>query len=574
MPRMHLLHRGLWLLVPSSLLLLINLFHSFHMFTGSTDIAVLQRHLDAAVLLSNNQAPSPRPPSSSLGLLDLDYIRSHLLNEAPWAESHGSDHHHYLGAGLLYYAMVYAFTCRTIVVLGSGGGFVPRILRQAQRDVERTGIGGPFQLYLIDAHLPSAGWGATFYAENEETVMRREFADIRYMIQTTDQAFQVLQAQGIQIDYLHIDADHSFKQSYQDFKNYFTLLSSNGIVSFHDTCRNATRHCATGVPETLREIQKHPDAYGLQIMDAHYLYRGIAFAIPKEAPALGDDRNFREKWNFCRNNAAALSKRSSGFTKTESLSSLGDFYNCSTSFNIERLEKPCPPGFRRSLQQKDQCIRCLPGMKGENCTAFRYAEKRAVPLTWETHPDMIQRHRLVAAWLAEYNIQHLFEISAVPTTLFHPIQSALTTHPRITSPQWSDEGRMPVLRWLPVRPQDVWRGGDYAATVALESTDALVCLDCERSLFGKDKNSTSTWDRLLLDEFPMLRLVVLEDAVTRKDGPSWLDYTVHIWLATRPGWTKEADLVVSSAAANRTTSKYLTRRLVLLIKSTVTTTAD
>ena len=73
---------------------------------------------------------------ATVGLLNHHVIRSHLLAEAPWAESHGADHHLFLGAGLLYYSFAYAFRSRTIVALGSGGGFVPRVLRQAQRDLE------------------------------------------------------------------------------------------------------------------------------------------------------------------------------------------------------------------------------------------------------------------------------------------------------------------------------------------------------------------------------------------------------------------------------------------------------
>ena len=36
------------------------------------------------------------------GLLNHELIRSKLLAEAPWAESHGADHHTYKGAGLLF----------------------------------------------------------------------------------------------------------------------------------------------------------------------------------------------------------------------------------------------------------------------------------------------------------------------------------------------------------------------------------------------------------------------------------------------------------------------------------------
>ena len=112
--------------------------------------------------------PSTAPASSSStasSLVQHELIREVLLREAPWAESvsrnlcnnnrrrnkkrgkrnqkfteetltllsftflqHGADHWGYLGAGLLYYAFAYAFRSETIVVLGSGGGYVCIIL--------------------------------------------------------------------------------------------------------------------------------------------------------------------------------------------------------------------------------------------------------------------------------------------------------------------------------------------------------------------------------------------------------------------------------------------------------------
>ena len=132
--------------------------------------------------------------SLPFSLLNRDTIRTSLLAEAPWAESHGADHNAYLGAGLLYYSFAYAFQSQTIVVLGSGGGFVPRLLKQAQRDLELSGAvqDKALDLILVDAHFPEAGYGSTFYAENEDTIMRQQFRDIRYVFQKTDDAFVML----------------------------------------------------------------------------------------------------------------------------------------------------------------------------------------------------------------------------------------------------------------------------------------------------------------------------------------------------------------------------------------------
>jgi hypothetical protein len=73
---------------------------------------------------------------SSEGLLNQGFIASTVTGGDRWCASHGavpdgSD----LGAGMLYYSLAYATKATTCVCLGSGGGFVPRLMRQAQRDL-------------------------------------------------------------------------------------------------------------------------------------------------------------------------------------------------------------------------------------------------------------------------------------------------------------------------------------------------------------------------------------------------------------------------------------------------------
>src|SRR5256885_7435483 len=89
-------------------------------------------------------------------LLNKDVIGEYLMRDAPWSGSHGADQD-YLGMGLLYYAIVYALKAQIAVCLGSGGGFVPRVMRQAQRDL---GIGETSQTILVDGNHPAAGWGS------------------------------------------------------------------------------------------------------------------------------------------------------------------------------------------------------------------------------------------------------------------------------------------------------------------------------------------------------------------------------------------------------------------------------
>jgi hypothetical protein len=164
-------------------------------------------------------------------LLDTDRITAALTHDAPWCDSHGADGD-YLGGGLLYYAIVYALRCELAVCLGSGGGFVPRMMRQAQRD---AGIGHRARTVLVDGDVPEAGWGAPTWT-GPQSFFRRAFADVEIVLEhTSDAATSFFAARDLRIDYLHIDADHSFEGCLQDFVTYRPLLRDGALVTLHDT---------------------------------------------------------------------------------------------------------------------------------------------------------------------------------------------------------------------------------------------------------------------------------------------------------------------------------------------------
>ena len=53
---------------------------------------------------------------------------------------------------------------------------------------------------------------------------------------TTEDAFyNFFVKRDIKIDYLHIDADHTYEGCKQDFDLYSTIMNENGIISIHDT---------------------------------------------------------------------------------------------------------------------------------------------------------------------------------------------------------------------------------------------------------------------------------------------------------------------------------------------------
>jgi hypothetical protein len=106
-----------------------------------------------------------------MGLLDATFVTSVLTADDPFCRGHGSQNgSEYLGAGLLYYALAYSMKSRVCVCLGSGGGFVPRMMRQAQRDLRLEGA----RTILVDGlnEVPKekvAIWGTPYWAPADST---------------------------------------------------------------------------------------------------------------------------------------------------------------------------------------------------------------------------------------------------------------------------------------------------------------------------------------------------------------------------------------------------------------------
>src|SRR5262245_2374565 len=208
-------------------------------------------------------------------LLDLDLVAKRLTAEAPWREGHGADAS-YLGMGLLYYALVYTFRARVAVCLGSGGGFVPRLMRQAQRDV---GMADRARTILVDANRPEVGWGAPAWLP-EGSLFRSEFGDVELVITTTRVAAETLfEPQGLTIDYLHIDADHTFEACLEDFTVYRRCLRPGSLVTLHDT-----RLAGAGVRSVVDHIRSLSDC---EVIDFPDVGVGTALVrVREDRPAL------------------------------------------------------------------------------------------------------------------------------------------------------------------------------------------------------------------------------------------------------------------------------------------------
>lgn len=177
-----------------------------------------------------------------MDLLNPITIRKYITAHAKCKHHHGSTED-YIGAGIIYYSLVYLLKAKLCVCLGSGGGFVPRIMRQAQRDL---GISDISKTVIVDGNMPLEGWGSpdyfvgpTFFTDN---------FDVELIEKKTVDAVVDLG----KIDYLHIDANHEYEHVKEDFWNYRKLMSVYSFVTFHDTDSSVP---SVGVSRFLRELR-------------------------------------------------------------------------------------------------------------------------------------------------------------------------------------------------------------------------------------------------------------------------------------------------------------------------------
>lgn len=192
-----------------------------------------------------------------MSIINNEFVRTHITNNkikskdidgnevltfspVPFRWTHGATEKH-LGDGLLIYTIIQLMRYKTVVCLGSGGGFIPRIMTQARLDLHNQGIfegsdsynwGDIGATYLVDA---ANGIGGTPDYLEEDSYFRYQFAP-RFIKETTKSAYyNFFVKQDIKVDFLHIDAGHSYEDVKQDFELYSKLLSPNGMIAIHDT---------------------------------------------------------------------------------------------------------------------------------------------------------------------------------------------------------------------------------------------------------------------------------------------------------------------------------------------------
>jgi hypothetical protein len=186
-------------------------------------------------------------------LINLDRVKKFITNNTHIDEegneiqtpvkyrwTHGATDLH-LGDGLLVYSFIQFIRAKVCVCIGSGGGFIPRLMTQARMDLHSQNIfegngmsewGDIGTTIIIDA---ANGVGGFTDWTADDSFLRQHFSP-QIILETSERAFyDYFVRQDMKIDYLHIDGDHSYEGVKKDFDLYSTIMSENGIITIHDT---------------------------------------------------------------------------------------------------------------------------------------------------------------------------------------------------------------------------------------------------------------------------------------------------------------------------------------------------
>ena len=189
-------------------------------------------------------------------LLNPGCVRDSLISKDPWAKSHGAiPKKGFLGTSLLYFTLAYLLPARIAVVIGSGSGYVPRLVRQAQREIPNEDFVKTSRCILIDADLDDKDFGSPDYHNDPSHFFRASYPDVEIWKMTSDQAVEKIKAEHLAIDFLHIDGDHTFAQSLKDFEQYVLLMSHDFIITMHDTTVTQAFNHDGCVPRTLAYLK-------------------------------------------------------------------------------------------------------------------------------------------------------------------------------------------------------------------------------------------------------------------------------------------------------------------------------
>ena len=176
-----------------------------------------------------------------------EFIKKNITNNGdepvPYRWTHGATDLH-MGDGIMVYSIIQHMRAKNCVCIGSGGGYIPRIMTQARIDLHKQNIfegngdynwGDIGSTYVVDA---CNGIGGPNDLDNEDSFYRKNFYPRFIKSTSVDAYYDFFVRQDIQIDVLWIDGDHTYEGVKTDFELYSKIMSDNGIIIIHDTDEN------------------------------------------------------------------------------------------------------------------------------------------------------------------------------------------------------------------------------------------------------------------------------------------------------------------------------------------------
>ena len=214
-------------------------------------------------------------------IVNKNFIKNYITNNGPkkpvpyrWA--HGATDLH-LGDGMMVYAIIQHIRAKNCLCIGSGGGFIPRIMTQARLDLHSQDIfegdnemnwGDIGTTYVVDA---CNGIGGPNDLDDPTSFYRITF-NPRFIKTTSEDAFyNFFIREEIKLDFIFIDGDHSYEGVKKDFELYSTILNDNGIIILHDTDKRYEEtlvvtedekknfHSFDGPAKFIKELEKNTD---------------------------------------------------------------------------------------------------------------------------------------------------------------------------------------------------------------------------------------------------------------------------------------------------------------------------
>jgi len=172
-------------------------------------------------------------------ILNHKYIEQEITTndgkEFRYRWSHGATNKH-MGDGMILYSLMYFFKPKLSVCLGSGNGFVPRIMWTCLTDLKYEGFDvNDSRVILVDAVNGVNGnpdW------TDDDSFYRNKFQS-EWLHSTTEEAYyEYFIKRDMKIDMLWIDADHTYEGIKKDFDLYSQIMTEKGIIIIHDTDKN------------------------------------------------------------------------------------------------------------------------------------------------------------------------------------------------------------------------------------------------------------------------------------------------------------------------------------------------